>query len=443
VVLSQGPYAGQVLFGDIYNGGIKRGFLEEVGGQLQGAAFHFTGGLQGPVNRLIEAPDGRLVAGQIGSRGNWAEPDKQWFGLEVLRFSDTPAFEPLAVEAVPGGFDLTFAQPLARELALLPTHFALKHWYYVPDELYGGPKYDETELPVRSLRVSDDRRVVSLDVPGLEAGRVVYLHMDREIRSDAGVPLWVNEAWYTMNRLPEAARPEVDVASPPLNTLSESERAAGFRLLFDGESFEGWKVYGAESGVSEGWVVEEGALHFTRDVSFAGLIWNHINPFATAALDLMTLERFRDFELSIDWKVSPAGNSGIFYRVPDEKTSLSWTRSLEMQVLDDERHRDGQLDKRRAGDLYDIKAGTRRVARPAGEWNSARIRVEGDHIEHWLNGEKLLEITRGSDEWKRAIAESKFADVEGFGLAPEGHITLQDHGDPVWYRNIKIRALVE
>jgi cytochrome c551/c552 len=447
VVLTQGPYAGQVLFGDIYNGGIKRGHLEEVGGQLQGAAFHFTGGLQAPVNRLIEASDGRLVAGQIGSRGNWGETDKQWFGLEVLRFSDTAAFEPLALEAVPGGFDLTFGQPLARDFELLPKHFALKHWYYVPNELYGGPKYDETDLPVRSLRVSEDRRVVSLDVPGLEAGRVVYLRMDRGMRSDAGERLFVNEAWYTMNLVPEGAALEVDVAGAPPrtppNALSASERAAGFRLLFDGESFEGWKIYGAESGVIEGWVVDEGALHFTRDVSFAGLIWNHINPFSAAALDLMTLERFRDFELAIDWKVSPGGNSGIFYRVPDESASLSWTHSVEMQVLDDERHGDGQLDKRRAGDLYDIKAGTRRVTRPAGEWNSARIRVQGDHIEHWLNGEKLLEITRGSSEWRRAIAESKFADIEGFGMAREGHITLQDHGDPVWYRSIKIRALPE
>ena len=102
---------------------------------------------------------------------------------------------------------------------------------------------------------------------------------------------------------------------------------------------------------------------------------------------------------------------------------------------------DGQLDKRRAGDLYDVKASSRRVVRPAGEWNTARIRVQGDHIEHWLNGERVVEITRGSSEWEQAIAASKHADVEGFGLAREGHITLQDHGNIVWYRNIKIRAL--
>jgi len=112
-----------------------------------------------------------------------------------------------------------------------------------------------------------------------------------------------------------------------------------------------------------------------------------------------------------------------------------------MQVLDDERHSDGQLERRRAGDLYDLKAGAQRAARPAGEWNHARIRFQDGRIEHFLNGVPLLKIIRGSDEWNRAMAESKFAKIEGMGLANRGHITLQDHGDIVWYRNIKIREI--
>ncbi|MEE8165966.1 MAG: DUF1080 domain-containing protein, partial [Myxococcota bacterium] len=227
----------------------------------------------------------------------------------------------------------------------------------------------------------------------------------------------------------------------PPNTLSAAERAAGWRLLFDGESFEGWKIYGAEDDAIEAWVIEGGAFKFTRDVSALGLIWNHINPFSTAAIDLMTRERFSDFELSIDWKISSGGNSGIFYLVPDEEASLAWTYGLEMQVLDDDRHSDGKIEMHRAGDLYDLKASTRRAAKPVGDWNTARIRVEGNHIEHWLNGEKVVEITRGSTEWKRAHDASKFADTEGHGLAKSGHITFQDHGDVVWYRNIKIREL--
>jgi len=436
LVLTQGPYAGHVIFGDVFNGGIKRAALQEVGGQLQGAAFHFSGGLQAPVNRLLEAPDGAIVVGQVGSRGNWGEYGKRRFGLELLRFGSEPAFEPLRVEATSAGFDIHFSRALASDLTLEPDHFGLSQWFYIPSEIYGGPKYDLTELPVRAVVLSEDRRVASLTVAGLAAGRVVYLNMGDEIRSAEGESLWVNEAWYTMNVLPGTPARE---GSP--NTLSAAERAAGWRLLFDGESFEGWKIYGAEDDAIEAWVIEDGAFKFTRDVSGFGLIWNHINPFSTAAIDLMTRERFGSFELRVDWKISAGGNSGIFYLVPDEEASLAWTYGLEMQVLDDDGHSDGEIERHRAGDLYDLKASTRRAARPVGDWNTAGIRVEGNHIEHWLNGEKLLEITRGSPEWERAHAASKFADTEGHGLATSGHITFQDHGDVVWYRNIKIREL--
>ena len=155
----------------------------------------------------------------------------------------------------------------------------------------------------------------------------------------------------------------------------------------------------------------------------------------------MTVERFSDFELRVDWKVAPGGNSGIFYLVPDEEARLSWDLGLEMQVLDDERHRDGQLEKRRAGDLYDLVASSQRVTRPAGQWNEARIRVEGDRLKHWLNGVLVVDIIRGTPEWDTALADSKHAGVAGFGTARAGHITLQDHGDPVWYRDVKILEL--
>lgn len=458
VVLTHGPYAGQVLFGDIFNGGIKRAYLEEVDGRLQGAAFHFSGGLRAPLNRLIEAPDGSLVAGEIGSQGNWGKFGKPWYGLEVLRFAEEPAFEPMRVRLRPGGFDVVFSRPLARDLALDPGRFRVEDWYYVPSPIYGGPKYDLRRLEVQAARSSEDRHVVSIDVAGLAAGRVVYLRMDPAIRSERGEALWVDEAWYTLNALAREASaesgraddpasdrgpdldPDLDMDAEP-NTLSEAARAAGWDLLFDGRSFAGWKNYRAESEKIEGWVVRDGALEFTRDVSFARLVLRHLNPFATPALDLMTTERFGDFELRIDWKVSPGANSGIFYVVPDESTRLSWTRALEMQVLDDARHADGQQPKRRAGDLYDIVASASRFSRPAGEWNRARIRVEGPRIEHWLNGKKVLEIVRGSGEWERALSDSKHAGVEGYGQAREGHILLQDHGDVVWYRNIKVRRL--
>ncbi|MBM4385181.1 MAG: DUF1080 domain-containing protein [Deltaproteobacteria bacterium] len=442
LVLTRGPYAGQLLWGDVYNGGLKRGALEEVGGRAQGEAFHFSGGLRGPVNRLLAAPDGSLVAGEIGSRGNWGEQDKAWHGLELLRFADEPAFEPLRVHARRGGFDVVLTRPLAEGSALEPSRFRVQDWRYVPTASYGGPKHDPRTLTLSAVRASADRRTLSLDVAGLEAGRVVYLRLDRGLRSERGESLWVNEAWYTLNALPSDG---ADAAANPdaHNKLSAAERAEGWQLLFDGHSFAGWKIYGENGDAISGWVVRGGALEFTRNLSFAGLVWNHLNPWGTPALDLMTKQRFRNFELSIDWRTEPGGNSGIFYAVPDETDRLAWTRALEMQVLDDARHADGQLEKRRAGDLYDLVASEQRVVRAAGEWNTARIVVRGAHVEHWLNGVRVLAIERDSPAWQRALAASKFADTPGFGAAREGHILLQDHGDAVWYRNVKLRRLAD
>lgn len=438
LVLTRGPYAGQILFGDVYNGGLKRAVLEEVAGRWQGAAFHFSGGLQGPVNRLLELPSGGLVVGEIGSRGNWGELGKPWYGLELLRFEDEAAFEPRRVSVSPTGFEVELTRALAEHVLPAAARFRVEDWFYVPSPAYGGPKHDLRRLAVESVGISRDRRVLSLAVPGLAAGRVVYLRLDPSIRSERDEALWVDEAWYTIHALPTN---DAKAAPVPLDPLTPEERAAGWELLFDGSSFSGWKNYGAPTDAIEGWRIVAGALEFTRDVSFAGLVWNHLNPFGRPVLDLMTKERFRDFELTLEWQVEPGGNSGIFYRVPDERERVGWARALEMQVLDDARHADGRKEKRRAGDLYDVVAGAQRVVKPAGEWNSVRIRVDGDRVEHWLNGTRIVDIEVGSAEWNEAVAASKHAGTADYGRAREGFILLQDHGDPVRYRNIKLRRL--
>jgi len=206
------------------------------------------------------------------------------------------------------------------------------------------------------------------------------------------------------------------------NTLTSEERAEGWELLFDGSSLDGWRPY-REAGVPVGWAARDGML---VRVSEGG--------------DIVTEREFGDFEFIAEWRVEEAGNSGILYRAA---LGEEWVyhSAPEMQVLDDERHRDGQDPLTSAGANYGLHAAPRGVVRPAGEWNQARVVVEGSHVEHWLNGTRIVEYVLGSDEWEALVANSKFVEWPAYGRATRGHIGLQDHGDPVWYRNLKIREI--
>ncbi len=207
------------------------------------------------------------------------------------------------------------------------------------------------------------------------------------------------------------------------NVLSQRETNEGWRLLFDGRTTTGWRGY-RKPAVSPGWQVTDGSL--VRTGQDAG--------------DIITAEQYRNFDLALDWKVSEGGNSGIFYRATEGSDNI-WQSAPEMQVLDDARHVDGKSPLTSAGASYGIYPAPRGVVRPAGEWNAARLLVNGNHVEHWLNGVKLLEYELGSTEWKDIVAKSKFNEMPLYGKAAEGHIGLQDHGDRVEFRNIRIRVL--
>lgn len=209
---------------------------------------------------------------------------------------------------------------------------------------------------------------------------------------------------------------------PSTNTLTDAERSAGWRLLFDGQTTAGWRNYGKQT-ISDGWVVQDGALTRTG-----------------AGGDIITNDEFGNFELSIDWKIEPRGNSGIFYRASEEKDAIYWN-APEMQVLDDAGHPDGQSPLESAGAAYDLYPAPRGHVHPGGEWNTARLVVNGNHVEHWLNGFKLLEFEFGSADWNSKVAGSKFKPHLRFGKNTTGHIGLQDHGNVVAFRNIKIRVL--
>jgi hypothetical protein len=207
-----------------------------------------------------------------------------------------------------------------------------------------------------------------------------------------------------------------------VSVVTPQEQAAGWRPLFDGKSTAGWRGY-KKTEMPRGWQVVDGAL--TR-VGEGG--------------DIITNDQFGNFELALEWKVAPGGNSGIFYRVTEEGEQ-SYHSGPEMQVLDDARHKDGGSRLTSAGSLYGIYGAPAGVVKPAGEWNAVRIVVNGSHVEHWLNGVKVVDYELGGPDWEKRVGEAKFKEWPAYGRAKRGHIALQDHGDWVAYRNIKIKVL--
>lgn len=227
---------------------------------------------------------------------------------------------------------------------------------------------------------------------------------------------------------------------PPRNSLTESEKAAGWRLLWDGKSTEGWRSVKSEAFPARKWEIADGVLT-VRAAS---------DPLSVGGGSIITRERFVSFELVADFKLTPGANSGIKYFVqsnldPENQTGAGPSVGCEFQLLDDDRHADAKLGRdgnRTLGALYDlIPPADDKQSNPVGEWNTARILVQGQHVEHWLNGRKVLAYERGSAAFRAAVAQSKFKNIPNFGEWPEGHILLQEHGDQIHFRNIKLRVL--
>jgi hypothetical protein len=215
---------------------------------------------------------------------------------------------------------------------------------------------------------------------------------------------------------------ETSPQPPTVRMKAESIAEGGWRSLFDGCSLDAWRGYRSDR-VPSGWQVVDGAL--TR-VGKAG--------------DLITRDVFGDFELALEWMITEGGNSGIMYRVTEEAAETYQT-GPEMQVLDDARHPDGRSRLTAAGAVYGLYPAPPGVVKPAGDWNAAAIVVRGNHVEHWLNGVEVAAYELGSPDWRARVAASKFRKWPGYGRAAAGHIALQDHGDRVAYRDIRIRTL--
>ena len=207
------------------------------------------------------------------------------------------------------------------------------------------------------------------------------------------------------------------------NTLNAAERAAGWRLLFNGTSLDGWRAYQADT-LPQAWRVANGSI--TKNVT---------------TRDIVTRDQFGDFELTFDWKVATGGNSGQFYRATEEYDRIYWS-ATEFQLLDDPNAADGRNRLTSAGAAYGLYPAPAGVVKPAGEWNTARVVAKGTHVEHWLNGQKLLEFELWSPDWMERYKASKFKDWPNYARATRGHVALQgDHRGDLELRNIKIREL--
>jgi hypothetical protein len=380
------PYSDQKLV--VPGGESKRIFLERVGDTLQGCAFRFGSG-----------PDVPFVA------------------------TAKRALEMLAVRPMTNGLAIEFTKPLDPRVGWDPESYYVEQWVFDAAK-NTAPFRDGRATPVKSASVSTDRQHVFLEIPGLQVGHVIYLRLLPPcIAADGDLP-WSTEAWYTLRALPADRAGQVlpAPAKEPQNFLTEDEKKAGWRLLFDGQTTNGWRGFDQDTFPDQGWKVSDGCL---VRVAPGG--------------DITTDEKFADFELQLEWRISPGGNSGIFFRSA-EGFRYPWETGPEMQVLDNAEHPDGREPKTSAGSDYALHAPLRDVTRPVGFFNQVRIVADGPHVEYWLNGVKIVAYELGSPEWEKLVAESKFKSMPQYGRLARGHIVLQDHGDKVWYRNIKIKV---
>ena len=217
--------------------------------------------------------------------------------------------------------------------------------------------------------------------------------------------------------------------TPVVSNKHIEKKPSGWKMLFDGKTTKGWHSYG-KNEASPSWLVDNGALHLSTS--------------ATAEHgDLVTNEVYSNFHLKLEWKIAKNGNSGIIFFVNEDpiKYPATYNTGMEMQVLDNDGHPDGKIYKHRAGDLYDLIACKKETVKPVGEWNQAEIISNNGKLDLILNGTTVVSTTMWDENWKNLIAGSKFKSMPGFGINKSGKIALQDHGDEVWYRNIKIQKL--
>ena len=413
---------------------LRRVALDNVDGFLQGCAFRFAAGLPEKIVALHSAIPNAIVV--------WFDVSRQPAStrrnaLCFMRQNERVTFEMYAVRAMTNGFEIEFTKPLDPRGGWEPESYYVEQWpFNLKSEISDStsepeaqarahaPRRDGIRYPVKSASVSADRKTVFLEIENLKPSHVVYIRLLPPCYSEDGERPWSTEAWYTLNVIPQERYGEVLTPPKPerQNFLTAEEQAAGWKLLFDGRTTAGWRGY-RKDHMPAGWQVEDNCLV-------------RVGPGG----DIITAGEFDNFELELEWRICAAGNSGIFYRVNED---LDWPffTGPEFQVLDNAEHADGRNPLTSAGSNYALHAPVRDTTAPVGFFNQSRIVCDGPHVEHWLNGERIVEYELWTDEWEQMVADSKFKAWPNYGLMKQGRFVLQDHGDRVWYRNIKIRAL--
>lgn len=212
------------------------------------------------------------------------------------------------------------------------------------------------------------------------------------------------------------------------NTLTHSEKKTGWKLLFDGKSMNGWRAY--QNKQTNSWSVKDGVMYCKGSSTDK----------SDLRADMITDKQYENFDLSIDWKISPQGNSGILY-LATEEFKAAYLSGPEYQIIDDLNFPQKLEDWQKTGANYAMDPAPTAAPNPVGQWNTTRIVVNKGHVQHWLNGKKLLDFEMWTDEWKKKKTEGKWKDAPGYGVSKKGHIGLQDHGSEAWFKNLKIKEL--
>ncbi len=342
VLVADGLYRRQILVGDVTHGGINRVFVENVGGEYQGAVFQFSQGIEAGVNRLAWGPDGCLYVGGIGSNGNWNHKNTK-FGLQRLRPNGRTAFEMKSVESRADGFLISLTRPVPESILTDPASYLVRSWRYKPTADYGGPKVDLKTLEFAHPAPSPDRQRVFVPIGGLEPGTVVYLRL-RGFKDDAGEEPFATEVWYTLNRLAAQAGPAFDY--PMKHIDLPGTPPGGAVVLFDGTDAA---AFTHADGSSVRWRVEHGELVVDQKAG-----------------DIVSRESFGDCFLHVEW-LSPPG--GTLVDQHNGNSGVKLQCRYELQIMNNPGWpREPKFDE--AGAIYRLRAADVNASTGAGTWQS-------------------------------------------------------------------------